>query len=157
MKKHTYIVRDYMHETVFLNQRGATLKDVVALMVEKKRNGAFVVDDDNRVVGVISAWDIIQHIVPDYLEEDKHLAPFEAGSVFEDRTSSRKDDSIELFMTKLVHMVHEESTIMEAATTLSEFHIRQLPVVDDDGILQGCINRTDVKLVIADILGISID
>ena len=42
---------------------------------------------------------------------------------------------------------------MEAAALLSTFHIRQLPVVDNDGNLVGYINRTDIKLAVGRALG----
>ncbi len=154
MSNKNYFVRDYMHKTISLNGKGATFHDALTAMVKHKRNGIFIVDDQDQVVGIVSAWDIIQHVVPDYLEDDLHLAPFESGTVLLDRAKVVANDSIDLFMTKKVHTVHEDSTVMEAATTLSEFRIRQLPVVDNDGRLKGCINRTDVKLVIAEILEI---
>ncbi|PJE76656.1 hypothetical protein COV05_03680 [Candidatus Uhrbacteria bacterium CG10_big_fil_rev_8_21_14_0_10_48_16] len=154
MTEKTFLVREYMHEAVSMNADGKTLRDVVQLMVTVKRNGIFIVDAQNHVQGVVSAWDIIEHVVPDYLESDKHLAPFENDGVLVDRVLSQQDSPIESFMTKTVHVVHENSSIMEVATMLSEFKIRQLPVVNNDNQLVGCINRTDVKLVIAEILNI---
>jgi len=143
-----------MHETVSINEKGATFKDVLALLISSKRNGVFVVDDGQRVKGVISIWDLIEHVVPDYLESDKHLAPFESGSVLIDRVKTVANDSIDQFMTKDVHTVHEGSNLMEVATMLSEHRLRQLPVINDEGVLVGCINRTDVKLVMGEILNI---
>ncbi len=152
MTDKTFFVREYMHETISLNGTGKTLKDVVSFMVKEKRNGVFIVDDENHVQGVVSTWDVIEHIVPDYLETDKHLAAFENDGILVERVLSQQDSPIEAFMTKRVHMVHKDSSIMEVATMLSEFKLRQLPVVDDDNVLLGCINRTDVKLIISEIL-----
>jgi CBS domain-containing protein len=44
---------------------------------------------------------------------------------------------------------------MEAAAILSEFRIRQLPVVNTKKELVGYINRTNVKRAFCDILGIT--
>jgi CBS domain-containing protein len=154
MREKVYSVRDYMHKTVSINENGATFSDVLKLMISEKRNGVFVVDDEEKVTGVVSTWDLIEHVVPDYLESDKHLASFESGNILVERIHKVADDSISDFMTKKVHLVHENSNVMEVATMLSEHRLRQLPVVNDEGILVGCINRTDVKLIMAEILNI---
>ena len=135
-------------------QENDTFKDAVKLMIEQQTNGLVVVDAKSKVIGILSSWDLIQHLVPDYLETDKHLAAFEAEDVFAKRAIELAGDPVSKFFTANVHSVHPESTLMEAAATLSEFRIRQLPVVDKEGVLVGYLNRTDLKLVIGDILGI---
>ena len=57
----------------------------------------------------------------------------------------------------VVHTIKPDHTLIEAATLLSEFHIRQLPVVDQDGILIGYINRTDIKRAMGEVLGLTED
>lgn len=131
-----------------------TMKEAVAMMVEKKVNGLVVTDESNHVVGILSSWDIIQLVVPDYLEEDKHLAAFEAEATFEKRIAEVSATPVSEFMTKEVRTVNADDSLIQAATVLSEFRIRQLPVVDQEGLLVGYVNRTDLKLVIARILGI---
>ena len=131
-----------------------TMKEAVRLMVQFKANGLIVVDELNKVVGILSSWDVIQLIVPDYLEDDKHLAAFEAESTFDDRISQMADTKVGEFMTKEVHSVTADNSLMQAATVLSEFHIRQLPVVDENGVLVGYLNRTDMKIAIARVLGV---
>jgi len=148
------MVRDIMRTPVVTIKAQSSLREAVELMETKKTNGLVVIDSKDRVTGIISSWDVISYIVPDYLEDDKHLASFEAGSVLEDRVKDLEKGKIEEFMTEKVHTVRESSTVMAAATILAEFRIRQLPVVDDEDKLVGYLNRTDVKHVIAKILGI---
>lgn len=147
------MVREYMRREVVTLDERATLKEAVAAMVDNNTNGVVVVDVTRKVVGILSSWDIIEHIVPDYLEEDKHLATFESGAVFADRTHEVANDPIVDFMSAHVHTVREDHSLMAAATLLSEFKIRQLPVVDGAGVLIGYLNRTDIKKAIADVLG----
>jgi predicted transcriptional regulator len=59
------------------------------------------------------------------------------------------------FMTAKIHTVYPSASIMEAASILSEFHIRQLPVVNTKKELIGYINRTNIKRAFCDILGIT--
>ena len=157
MKKQNILctVAKYMRQTIATLPSSATLRDAVATMIQHNTNGLVVVDDDRKVTGILSSWDIIQHIVPNYLEEDKHLASFEAGDVFAQRTREVANDPITKFMTAKVKTVNQKDTLMEAAALLSEFRIRQLPVVDDDGHLVGYINRTDIKRAVGDVLGLN--
>ena len=60
-----------------------------------------------------------------------------------------KGRMIKNVMTKEVCVIKKEATLMEAAALLSQYRIRQLPVVDDAGILCGYLNRTDIKFAIA--------
>ncbi|PJC38890.1 hypothetical protein CO044_02550, partial [Candidatus Peregrinibacteria bacterium CG_4_9_14_0_2_um_filter_38_9] len=116
--------------------------------------GIVIIDNENKVAGILSSWDLIQYLVPDYLEEDKHLASFETGDTFSTRIDELENDSIMNFASKKVHTIKKTHSIMEAAALLSEFHIRQLPVVDDENKLIGYLNRTDVKKAIGDVLKI---
>jgi len=129
-----------------------TVEEVVKLMLEKKTNGTVVVDDENNVVGILSSWDIVQHIVPDYLETDSNLAAFEAADVFCKRTKEVAQDPVSLMMTTKVRTAKEDDTLIHALTLLAKFHIRQLPVVDEHNHLIGYINRTDIKRAVGDVL-----
>ncbi|OGY82371.1 MAG: hypothetical protein A3F54_02310 [Candidatus Kerfeldbacteria bacterium RIFCSPHIGHO2_12_FULL_48_17] len=144
-----------MTKKVVTVTKDATFADAAKAMIDNKTNGAVVVDDNKKVVGILSSWDLIQYVVPDYLEADKHLAAFESADVFAKRVHAVKDAPISKFMSKHVHSTKPEDSIMEAATLLSEFRIRQLPVVDDAGVLVGYINRTDIKRAIGEVLGLS--
>lgn len=145
-------MRDYMQKKVVTASPDETVQSVIGLMVSKKTNGLVILDDDNKVIGILSSWDIIKHIVPDYLEEDGHLARFEASDIFASRVKHVKDDPISKFMTKKVRTVKEDCSLMVAITLLSEFHIRQLPVVDEENHLIGYLNRTDIKKAVSDVL-----
>ena len=147
-----YIISEFMNTNLITISKTATFKEAVSMMTEKMTNGVIVVDEFQKVAGILSSWDIIQYIVPDYLEEDKHLAAFESGDVFIRRIKDVANNPVTEFMTSKVHKIHSEQSLMTAATILSEFHIRQLPVVDHDDVLIGYLNRTDIKKAIAEIL-----
>lgn len=148
-----YFVRDWMRTEVKTASPSTTISEMVTLMLEQKTNGIVIVDADQKVVGILSSWDIIQYIVPDYLEEDKHLASFESADTFALRIKQVADDPVSKCMTKEVKIIHPDDPLMEAITLLSEFHIRQLPVVDDSGTLVGYLNRTDIKRAVGNVYG----
>lgn len=130
----------------------ATLTDVMHEMLHRRTNTLVVVDGKKTVVGIVSILDVISEIVPDYLEKDQHLGPFEAGELFEQRVQELSHEPIASFMTSTVHTIEEHHTLIEAASRLAEHRIHQLPVVDVHGKLVGFIGRSDVKDAIAHIL-----
>lgn len=152
MDTHHLLVQDYMQKDCAIAHKDETVQHIVNKMITEKTNGLVVVDDQNCVVGILSSWDIIKHIVPDYLEGDVHLANFEAPEVFKERIIAIKDDPISKFMTKDVQTCSPQTSLIEAAAFLTIFHIRQLPIVDEHNHLIGYINRTDLKLAAGDVL-----
>lgn len=151
-----YIVRDYMRADIVTINPDHTLRGVVDLMISHRTNGLVVVDGDKKVVGILSSWDIIRYLVPDYLETDNSaLANFESGDYLVEQVTRLADTRVDDFMTKNVTTVKADDTIMEATAILSDHKFRQLPVVDDGGKLIGYLNRTDIKLIIGEILGIA--
>lgn len=154
-KPKQFLVKDYMHSKVVKVSDKASFKEALEVMMSHKTNGIVVVHDDNRVAGMLSSWDLIEHAVPDYLEEDKHLAAFESGDIFAERVKEVQNDKVVEFMSHHVHTVKADSNLMEASTLLSEFKIRQLPVVDEDGILIGYLNRTDIKNAMGEVLNLN--
>jgi len=147
-------VRDFMHENVITATPQTTLRQAIEIMARSKTNGLVIIGDERTVVGILSTLDIISYIVPDYLENDKHLASFEAENIFAKRITELAEDPVEQFMTKHVHTVKENHSLIEAATLLAEHRIRQLPVVNDANQLVGYISRTNLKHAIAAVLGI---
>lgn len=147
-----YLVSTYMQKDVHTVSKNATFREALEKMVSEKTNGLVVINGNQQVTGIISCWDLIQYVVPDYLENERHVIPFEAGSVFAERVKAVADDPVTKFMTKKVVCVKESHTLMEAAAMLSEYRIRQLPVVNEDSVLVGYINRTDIKQAMADVL-----
>lgn len=152
--KKEYFVRNYMRKDVVTLNEDALFIDVVRLMIKQKTNGVVVVDEKRHVLGIISNFDIIEHMVPDSLEEDCKLEYFTASDSFSDELERVKNNSIKDFMTKQVYTIHQDDSLMQVATLLSEFKICQLPVVDENGIMVGYINRTDIKNAMGDVFNI---
>lgn len=152
MTKH--LVSEYMNKNVVVIPLNSKIRDAFELMIKRGTNGLVVVDERGGVAGILSSRDLISYVIPDYLENDKHLASFESADVFEERLKTVADELISVCMTKKVYTIHPERSLMEAATLLAEYKVRQLPVVDNDMKLVGYINRTDIKRAIGEMLGI---
>lgn len=146
-----YTVAEYMQTGVVSIPHTATLREAVELMLKTDTNSLVVVDEHSKVVGMLSTIDIIHYVVPDYLEEDKHLAAFESRDVFAERVQEIGSQPVTKSMSASVHTIQSSHTLIEASTLLAEHRINQLPVVDADGKLVGYIGRTNVKKAIGDV------
>ena len=100
-------------------KRGKTVGDAIALMAEFKIGGIPVVDDANRLVGIVTNRDLR----------------------FQRNMNLLVDD----VMTKDNLVTTNQSTDLEAATEiLQQYKIEKLPVVDNDNKLIGLITYKDI-------------
>jgi len=129
-----------------------TLSNIIQFMEERNEHWCVVVDDTKRVVGVISSWDIVERLVPDYLEDDKHLASFTSPDTFRERFREISPHTAKSLMTADVKTLAPTDSLMKVATLMSEFHIHCLPVVDKDGKLLGVIKQSEMRKAFKDIL-----
>lgn len=129
-------VRDHMITRVATVQPNMTLKQAATLMRDKVVSGLPVVDDDGRILGVISRSDLLRVISEGRAQEDvvESLLDIEASPVIES-------------MTKKVVTISPDATMLEAAQMMYPKRLNRLIVVDDDGQLQGIVTSTDVVLV----------
>ena len=100
-------------------KRGSTVSDALNMMKEYHIGGIPVVDDEGRLVGIVTNRDL----------------RFE-------RNLDRKIDEV---MTKENLVVtHQSTDLEEAAKILQEHKIEKLPVVDNDGRLVGLVTYKDI-------------
>jgi CBS-domain-containing membrane protein len=134
-------VRNLMTSAVVTIKRDADLHEAARLLSENMISGMPVVDDNNRVIGVISEADILilagmkkEHTFKDILRNilGEPVSAKKGGNKVEDvmgfpPITSKADDDIG-----------------EVAKILDDRRIKRLPVVDDEGKLIGIISRADI-------------
>jgi CBS domain-containing protein len=123
------ILNDKGREVVTL-KAGISLKDAAILMDERKIGAVVALDEDDRIVGVLSERDIVRQVA----RQGASALEMPVGSA----------------MTRAVVTVHAETAIDEALQTMTDRRIRHLPVVHNDR-LTGFVSIGDlVKWKIAE-------
>jgi CBS domain-containing protein len=123
------ILNDKGREVVTL-RAGITLKDAAILMDDRKIGAVVALDEEDRIVGVLSERDIVRQVA-------RHGA-----SALEMQVGSA--------MTRAVVTVHSSTAIDEALQTMTDRRIRHLPVVHNER-LSGFVSIGDlVKWKIAE-------
>lgn len=105
---------------------GTDLGAIARMMWDHDFGFVPITDELGTLIGVITDRDIC------IATATRHLAP--------DRIAAREA------MTSPVNVCMADDNIVEVLTLMREAQVRRLPVVDDDGHLQGVISMNDIAL-----------
>jgi CBS domain-containing protein len=135
-------VKDVMSTHVIAVRRNAPYKDMAA-MVRQQRVSAFpVIDDRNKVIGVVSEADLLTK------EALEGAAPGTTQSMTSHRDRARAGavTAAELMTTPPITIGPHEP-VAHAARLMYSRRVKRLPVTTDDGTLIGIVSRADVLSV----------
>ncbi|AVV44700.1 CBS domain-containing protein [Streptomyces sp. ID05-04B] len=128
---------------------GTPFKEVARLLASHRISGLPVVDEDDKVVGVLSETDLMMHQVtvpdPDGPKHRTRLAELTPGA--KRQTAKGKARTAGRLMTQPPVTVHADDTIVQAARTMVRKHVERLPVVDEQDRLVGIVTRSDLLQV----------
>ncbi|GGY14569.1 hypothetical protein GCM10010510_70540 [Streptomyces anandii JCM 4720] len=127
MKAHT--VGEVMTSEVVQARRTTSFKEVVRLLDHHRISGLPVVDDDDKVVGVVSGTDLV-----------REQAVRAGGGP--DRPATAGD-----MMTSPAITIHPEQPVPDAARVMERHGVERLPVVDEEDRLIGIATRRDLLRV----------
>ncbi|MEU9188899.1 CBS domain-containing protein [Streptomyces sp. NPDC048484] len=137
-----HIVSDVMTHTVVAVGRDAPFKDIVQLMQQWKVSALPVLEGEGRVIGVVSEADLLpkeefRDSDPDRYTQLRRLSDLaKAGGLTAE----------ELMSTPAV-TVHADATLAQAARIMAQRKVKRLPVVNDEGMLDGVVSRADLLKV----------
>jgi CBS-domain-containing membrane protein len=131
-------VADVMTRDVVAVRKDAQFKDIVRVMRARRFSALPVLDDDNRVIGVVSEDDLL-------VREGSRAADGRSRFLF------RHGDRVKAaglaaggLMTRPAITIRPDAGVAEAARTLHSRHLRRLPVVTGDGRIVGVVSRADL-------------
>ncbi|MEU5807875.1 CBS domain-containing protein [Streptomyces sp. NPDC047718] len=127
-------VADLMTDEVVSVAPGTAFKDVAKLLAQYDISGVPVLDDEDRVVGVVSQTDVLAQAAPDPLASPRDGDP------------ARPVTAGELMSAPAV-TVHADATAADAARLMTRRGIERLPVVDVEDRLVGIVTRRDLLRV----------
>ncbi|MEU6577558.1 CBS domain-containing protein [Streptomyces sp. NPDC046805] len=122
--------------------RGAPFKDIVARMERWQVSALPVLEGDGRVVGLVSEADLL----PKEEFRDSDPERFTRQHRLSDLAKAGALTAEELMSTPAV-TVHSDATLAEAARIMALRHVKRLPVVNSEGLLEGVVSRGDLLKV----------
>ncbi|GGJ85041.1 CBS domain-containing protein [Lentibacillus kapialis] len=139
-------IKDFMITDVISVREDVKIKDLLKTFVDHKIGGVPVVDENSRLIGMISDGDIIR-----YLEPDGRTIYDAFSMVFisqKEGLAHKIETSIEHLsseiMKKSVYTVLPDDEIERALSILSRYHFKKVPVVDESNKVIGVISRGDI-------------
>src|SRR5665811_811160 len=127
----------------------ADARNAIELLAKTDKGAIPVVDDERKVVGIVSESDLVLSEE----ESDLHLPHYlniMGGVVFVVSMKGFEQRLDKAFATKVSELmsvepvvVHDYNSAENVARKIAEVHHNHLPVVDEDGRLAGMVTRAD--------------
>ena len=114
------IVADLMTSDVTTIKEEDSVKKAATLMLEKNVTHLPVVTDDNKLIGILTSWDLSKSI------------------------ASNSDNLIDI-MTKTVKFCHSTDSIENISKMMRKYDISCLPVVDENFVVEGLITTDQIN------------
>ena len=120
-------VTDYMTPEVITFNPDQSIADAMDTFLELKISGAPVVDEQGKIIGILSEVDCLKIMV----DEAYHNLPH--GRI-----------SVSKYMSNAVSTVSMTADVLDVASKFLRTHFRRFPVVDHNGKLVGQVSRRDI-------------
>jgi CBS-domain-containing membrane protein len=135
-------VRDVMSTHVIAARQSAGYKEMAAMLHDQRVSAFPVIDDDNKVIGVVSETDLLT----------KEALEGTVPSTLQGPTRQRVQSQVNAvtaadLMTKPAVTIGPDRPVTDAARLMFDRRVKRLPVVSDDGTLIGIVTRSDVLSV----------
>ncbi len=146
-------LKDIIKEPVIISA-DASFKEAVSLMVTKKTNVLLITNDEGKLIGVTSVTDLLDAVVPEYLDGDSTAAHFATEDMFKAAVTETQNKSVSDFMSSELTTVTEKESLMAVAVTAIANKRLRIPVIDEEGRPVGIVSRQGLKHIIAEQLDI---
>ncbi|MEU2865605.1 CBS domain-containing protein [Streptomyces mirabilis] len=139
-------VGSVMATEVVTARYGTPFKEVARLLTEHRISGLPVIDEDDKVLGVISETDLMvrQAAVPDPYETPRRFRFTGLTRGARRQAAKGHARTAGQLMSVPPVTVHADETIAEAARTMAHSRVERLPVVDDEDRVVGIVTRRDL-------------
>lgn len=124
------------------------VQEVAEVLLESQHHGVPVVDEENRLVGLVTDSDLVDsnkriHL-PTMITILDTLIPISGFKQYEEDLRKATATTAGDLCTRDVDYVSPEADLSEVSTLLSEHHIHIVPVLDEEQKLLGVITNTDI-------------
>jgi CBS-domain-containing membrane protein len=134
-------VQEIMTTRVIWVSKDATFREMAVALHEHRVSAFPVIDDDHKVIGVVSEADLL---AKEALDDEPGVL---AGILRRRDQAKARGVTAGDLMTTAVVAVRPQDTVEHAAKLMYDRRVKRLPVTDADGHLAGIISRADVLSV----------
>jgi len=142
-------ISDCMKRNVVSITETASVREAAAIFVKKHIGLLPVLDQNNKLVGVVGLRDLLFLELPDFVNfvaDVDFVHDFGAVETTHP-PASVLDKSIKTLMKPTI-TVHEDSGLLRAYALMLQHDLHDMPVVSEDGKLVGVASRVDIGITI---------
>jgi CBS domain-containing protein len=139
-----WTVKDVMTDNVVSVREDTSYKEIVETLSRYGVSAVPVVDNDNRVLGVVSEADLLHKMEFSGLEPHVHLLERKGRRVARAKASG---DVAHDVMSSPAVSVSSGASLTAVARMMDHERVKRLPVVDEQGRLLGIVSRVDLLRV----------
>jgi CBS domain-containing membrane protein len=139
----TVTAAELMTKTVLLVEQTMSLVQAASILAESQVSGAPVIDDQKKIVGIVSEKDFLEEMGfgsnPSFMQIATHCLHDKSCMIGNLRGRAVAD-----IMTKPPIVGAPEMTIGDISTIFTKQKINRLPIIDKNGLIVGIVTRTDL-------------
>ncbi|KAB3533439.1 CBS domain-containing protein [Alkaliphilus serpentinus] len=141
------LAKDIMTKEVIAVKKDDTVENVIKLLMDHNISGLPVIDEDQKVVGIVTEGDLIYRSkklqIPSYFTILDSYIFLENPKTINEQLRKMVGYKVEDIMTVDVISVDEDEEVEEIATLMTNKKVNRVPVVKD-GRLVGIVSRRDI-------------
>ena len=139
--------RDIMNREVYTVDPETSVEEVGRLFIEKDLSGAPVVDDEGRLIGIVTENDLISQEkrfhIPTIIRIFDAFIPLESDAKVEAEIKKMTATTVSEISSGEVITVEEDTPLNDIATIMTEKKIHLLPVLKEGKIVE-IIGKKDI-------------
>lgn len=147
-------LKDIVKEAVVIGE-SATFREALSAMIREQTNTLLVTDSDGMLAGEVGVSDLMDAVMPEYLDGDSIAANFATEEMFEEAVRNAADTSVSDFMSSDIEAVRIDDGLMAVAATAIAHQKARIPVVDAENRPIGIVSRRGLKQLLANSLNIA--
>ncbi len=140
--------KDIMSTDLVTVKEDTDIKTLSKIFIEKKINSVPVVDDEGKLIGIVSETDLVYQDaslhIPTVFSIFDSIFYLQSSKHFKEDLNKITASKVKDIMTKKVLSIKENESIYDIASIITEKKFYSIPVVDDNDKLKGIVSRFDI-------------
>jgi CBS domain-containing protein len=137
-------VRQIMTKDLTSVEKDTSVKELIFILKNSELANMPVVDEEGKLIGVISEKDLIKAALPGYFDMLHSTSFIPDMNQLAKKLTQIADDPIEKYLHQDVILVREDDDDLQAADLIIRKNVKNLPVVDEEGRLVGLVKRINL-------------
>ncbi|RLB78302.1 MAG: hypothetical protein DRH06_01975 [Deltaproteobacteria bacterium] len=139
-------VSNCMRTRLILAKPDCDYKSLLCKIADTVPRLAYIVDENYKLLGIVSAVDLLKEVIPSYMNADLARSFTDGADFLHRQLEKVKNKCARDMMVTKFSFLHPHHQLLKADAMFAERGFNILPVIDEQGKLLGEITRLDILL-----------